>query len=343
MTLEPYYYRQMDKAAQAAYHAMKTGITALRPSFSVPKLDGPVLSEIFFKLRLDCPEIFYVTGFSYRYAHGAENVELVPEYLFDKKKVQEHQKALTARVEKLARPARTLSPLEKERYIHDFLCTNVCYDKLKKPYSHEIIGPLGQGVGVCEGIAKSVKILCDALGLPCVIAISRENPEQGVKYRHAWNILTLPGGRRHLDATFDLSLSGDGIVRYDYFNLTDEQLFRDHQPLVYPAPVCTGEDLRYYRENKLSLTRMEDVQKRCQMPLRKGLPFVFHWRGGYLTRQVLLDLTALLEQEAARKGKHAAVSFNWPQAVIQVRFVETLPQAEPRQEEANEGEQYPGE
>ena len=56
-----------------------------------------------------------------------------------------------------------------------------------------------------------------------------------------------------------------------------------------------------------------------------------------------VDLTALLEQEAARKGKHAAVSFNWPQAVIQVRFVETLPQAEPRQEEANEGEQYPGE
>lgn len=131
--MEPYYYRQMDKAAQAAYHAMKSGITSLRPSFSVPRLDGAVLSDIFFKLRLDCPEIFYVTGFSYRYAHGAENVELVPEYLFDKKKVQEHQKALTARVEKLARPARALSPLEKERYIHDFICTNVRYDKLKSP------------------------------------------------------------------------------------------------------------------------------------------------------------------------------------------------------------------
>ena len=34
---------------------------------------------------------------------------------------------------------------------------HVRYDKLKKSYSHEIIGPLGQGVGVCEGIAKSVK------------------------------------------------------------------------------------------------------------------------------------------------------------------------------------------
>ncbi|WP_412693988.1 hypothetical protein [Clostridium sp. AF21-20LB] len=43
-----------------------------------------------------------------------------------------------------------LTELEKERYIHDFICEHVHYDKLKKPYSHEIIGPLGQGVGVCE-------------------------------------------------------------------------------------------------------------------------------------------------------------------------------------------------
>lgn len=341
--MESYYYNQLDKSGQAAYHAMLTGLRAIAPAFPVPRLEPGQLSEIFLKLRLDHPEIFYAVRFTYRYYPQASSVEMVPEYLFEKSKIQEHQKAMAARIQKLTRPAMNLGEREKEQFVHDFICRNVRYDKLKKPYSHEIIGPLGQGVGVCEGIAKSVKILCDALGLPCVIAISRENPEQGIKYRHAWNILTLPGGRRHLDATFDLSLSGDGIVRYDYFNLTDEQLFRDHQPLVYPAPACGGEDLRYYRENKLSLTRMEDVQKRCQMPLRKGLPFVFHWRGGYLTRQVLLDLTAMLEQEAARKGKHAAVSFNWPQAVIQVRFVETLPQAEPRQEEANEGEQYPGE
>ena len=33
---------------------------------------------------------------------------------------------------------------------------------------------LGQGVGVCEGIAKSVKVLCDALGIWCMIASVRE-------------------------------------------------------------------------------------------------------------------------------------------------------------------------
>lgn len=45
---------------------------------------------------------------------------------------------MTARVEKITREAKTFSQWDKEKYIHDFLCENVHYDKLKKPYSHEI-------------------------------------------------------------------------------------------------------------------------------------------------------------------------------------------------------------
>ena len=82
--------------------------------------------------------------------------------------------------------------------VHDFICQGVCYDKLKKPYSHEIIGLLGEGVGVCEGIAKTVKILCDALGIWCMIAISEANPEKNIKYRHAWNIIRAEGKYCHL-------------------------------------------------------------------------------------------------------------------------------------------------
>ncbi len=340
--MEAYYYQHMTKPRQAVYHAMKAGFTALSPSFPVPRLENRELSDIFFQLRLDCPEIFYVTGFTYRLYPGADHVELIPEYLFEKSKIKEHQKALSARVEKLARPAKSMTPVEKERYIHDFICQNVRYDKLKKPYSHEIIGPLGQGVGVCEGIAKSVKILCDILGLWCVIAISEANPEAGIKYRHAWNILKLDGQYVHLDATFDNSLGHDGVIRYDYFNLDDNRLFRDHQPVVYPVPACGKSDQFYYRAAKLSFTKVEDVVKRAQMSIRKDLPFVFHWRGGPLTREMLAELVKALEEAAQKRGRHAAVSFNRPQAVLQVRFPTELPD-EATEEEANEGEQYEGE
>lgn len=107
------------------------------------------------------------------------NLIFVPEYLFEKNKVKEHQRAMQARVEKLVRPVKDKSEWEKEKFVHDFICENVRYDKLKKAYSHEIIGPLGQGVGVCEGIAKAVKVLCDALGLWCMIVSAATTRKKG--------------------------------------------------------------------------------------------------------------------------------------------------------------------
>ena len=349
--MEPYYYSQMTKVQQGAYHAMKSGLTALAPSFPVPRLDGRELTDIFFKLRLDCPEIFYAVSFRYRFYPDSGNVEMFPEYLFDKAKVKEHQKAMKARVEKLLRPALAMTEWEKECYVHDFICSSVRYDKLKKPYSHEIIGPLGQGVGVCEGIAKAVKILCDGLGIWCVIAVSEANPEKQIKYRHAWNVVRIGGVYYHLDATFDNSLShnygrghntdnspGGGGIRYDYFNLDDRAIYRDHEPAMYEIPPCGDGTHFYYREKKLSFTKTEEVAKRAAQAAKKGRDLVFHWRGGYLTRDALTELLTLLGEAAKQKEKYAKVSLNWPQAVLKVTFVEETPSGEVTLEEANEGE-----
>lgn len=337
--MEPYYYNQMTRPHQAAYRAMKTGLTALESSFPVPLLENRELTDIFFKLRLDCPEIFYATGFRYRFYPDGSRAEMIPEYLFDRGKVKEHQKAMQARIAKLVRPAQTLTEQQKEQYIHDFICENVCYDKLKKAYSHEIIGPLGQGVGVCEGIAKTVKILCDTLGIWCIIAISDANPEKKIRYRHAWNVVRIGGKYYQLDVTFDNSLGCDGEIRYDYFNLDDERFFRDHEPVIWKVPACSDGDHFYYREKKLSFTKLEDVAKRALQAAKKGKPFLFHWRGGYLTRQVLEDILKELEQAAKQKEKYARVRLNWPQAVLHVTFEQQVPGEEVVMEKANEGEE----
>ena len=235
------------------------------------------------------------------------------------------------------------SEWEKEKYVHDFICENIRYDKLKKSYSHEIIGPLGQGVGVCEGIAKAVKILLDALGVWCVIAICGNNPEKGIKYRHTWNIVKIGGICYHLDATFDNTLGKDretSEIRYDYFNLDDKKIFRDHEPLIAPAPVCTNGDHFYYREKKLSFTKQEDVYKRSLQAAKKGKTLTFHWRGGYLTREALKELLDLIRKAGEERKKTPVVNVNWPQAVLRFDYVETAGETEPEVvvEEANEGE-----
>ena len=305
--MEQYYYNHMNKAQQAAYHSILSGVKNLADEFQIPALEGEELYNVFFQMRLDHPEIFWVSSYKYRYYKDSPNLIFIPEYLFDKKKICEHQKAMTARVEKLIRPAQKLSEWEKEKYVHDFICENIRYDKLKKSYSHEIIGPLGQGVGVCEGIAKAVKVLLDALGVWCVIAICGNNPETSE-------------------------------IRYDYFNLDDSQIFRDHEPLIAPAPHCGDHEHFYYKEKKLSFTKKEDVYKRSLQAAKKGRVLIFHWKGGYLTKEVLKELLELIRKAGDEKDKTAMVSINWPQAIIRVQYTDMQVQESVTIEEANEGE-----
>lgn len=336
--MEKYYYSQLNKAGQNTYHAIKTGLQSLSSSFVIPRLEKKELAEIYFMVRLDNPEIFYSVNFRYRYNQESGNAEIIPEYLFDKNKIKEHQKAMKSRVERLVRPAMQYSELEKVQYIHDFICKNVRYDKLKKAYSHEIIGPLGQGVGVCEGIAKTIKMLCEAMGIWCIIAISESNLEKGVKYRHAWNIIQINGKYYHLDATFDNTLGQSQCIRYDYFQLSDKQIFRDHENLVWKIPTCEDGEHFYYKEKKLSFTKMEDVKKRVSQTVKKGETLTFHWRGGCLTKDIIVEMVQIFEEEAVKKEKHAKVSLNLAQAVIQVRFEKDVIGIEVDLEDVNEGE-----
>ena len=105
----------------------------------------------------------------------------------------------------------------------------------------------------------------------------------------------------HLDATFDNTLGKDqgnaeapGEIRYDYFNLGDKAVFRDHEPLIAPAPGCPDNDHFYYKEKKLSFTKTEEVYKRAQQMAKKGRAMTFQWRGGYLTREVVQELLELI-------------------------------------------------
>ena len=62
-----YYYEQLNKEQQKAYYAIKEGLLKLQDSFMVPMLSQKELSDIYFLIRMDCPEIFYSVTFSYKY------------------------------------------------------------------------------------------------------------------------------------------------------------------------------------------------------------------------------------------------------------------------------------
>ena len=88
--MEEFYYQKMDRQKQAVYHGMLQGVRQLADQIQLPRVDGKELYDIFFQMRLDHPEIFWVVGFSWKYYPDSPNLIFVPEYLFEKGKIKEH-------------------------------------------------------------------------------------------------------------------------------------------------------------------------------------------------------------------------------------------------------------
>ena len=118
--------------------------------------------------------------------------------------------------------------LELARAAHDYLCERLYYDSASLQNYQEtgeyrifcaagaFVDSVGNGV-VCEGYAKAYKILCEKLGIPCVL-IGGTVTQGGAAQGHMWNGVYLAGGWYLTDVTWD-DKSGGYI--YDYFMVGD--------------------------------------------------------------------------------------------------------------------------
>ena len=112
---------------------------------------------------------------------------------------------------------------EKIKIIHDYIINNAKYDsnrsdkKIAKYHSDIAYGPLLEGYAICGGYADAMKLFLDKLDIPN-FKISSEN--------HVWNAVYVNGKWLHLDLTWDdpVTTSGDDVLEYDYFLITNEEL-----------------------------------------------------------------------------------------------------------------------
>ena len=80
-----YYYGQLSRPLQGVYDALLGGFRALAPDIRIPMLDEKQLADVYLRLKLDEPLLFHVTGFKYRFDPRGDHIELIPEYLLDRK------------------------------------------------------------------------------------------------------------------------------------------------------------------------------------------------------------------------------------------------------------------
>ena len=156
---------------------------------------------------------------------------------------------------------------EKELRVHDWICQNIEYDyegtdkdKISRVIaSHNILGVFAYHKAQCEGIAKAVKVLLNAVDVKCIV-VTGDSVKSGQSVPHAWNIVDIDGEPYQSDVTWDIGAMGQSRHRiaHDYFNLTDELMNQDHKA-DSSLPECKSKKANYY------------VQKGCSFQMRHRL------------------------------------------------------------------------
>lgn len=234
------------------------------------------------KVAQDTPELMGIyAGSSYIVKHGTTvSVTINFKYKDSKENMQSKEKATQQKVQeivdKVVKP--NMKDYEKEAALHDYVVNNSQFDKRfysgNMPYeSYTAYGVLVNGTGVCQGYAEAMYRLFKSAGIESVMALG-EAYTDGKWTNHTWNIVKIGGQYYNLDATWDDPVADDGtnILRYSYFNITDEQLAKNHKWNKGSYPECTSTEFSFNNlnwvekdndGNKIEVIKNNDELFRC--------------------------------------------------------------------------------
>lgn len=265
-----YYYSQLEHHEQIIYRKLLDGFLRQKKIIQVHLRDAERLSEIHKAICYDVPEIFYVKSLKVQINSVFGVAMIYPLYRFDSQICAAILDEMETKSTLLLSGIKMLSVEEQLKKIHDYLIQHVTYKDIDAPYSHEAPGSILYGIGVCESISKALKYYCDRLDIQAIVATGKTstNSESG----HAWNIIFIDGLSYHIDVTFDGSLSDAGIIRYDYFLLSDSQIQVDH--IFDNLPACMiGKE--YYKEIGCFTNTKRELENLISRKLTPDAPFVF--------------------------------------------------------------------
>lgn len=251
-----FYYEMMSSTERIVYRDMYDGLINSEAIFSIPKCEYGKISEIFEKLTDDHPEIFYVKAIHIQsgFLHGGYRI--IPQYRFSKNEIECINAEINREVESLVHRCGGKSVVDSEKMIHDYLVEKATYKDIEAPYSHEMPGVFLYGIGVCEGIAKTFKYLCDSVGIRSGIVVGNR---KGETTAHAWNQVCIDNEWYNIDVTFDSTLTKySGDIRYDYFNVTDCEL--TDRVSFYGVHSCS-KYYGFYKKNQKYAKCQNDLKK----------------------------------------------------------------------------------
>lgn len=227
---------------------------------SIPVDSGTELIDLVSGVLNDHPELFFVAQ-EVKISSRLLKQEVIPYYIYPPAETEK----VRARVEDAARQVIQTcindhqSDYDKVRSLHDYLKTAVTYaSEAVNNYernnrlaleAHSIAGALLNRRCVCEGFAKTLKFLCDKIGLECWVVTGTANNLMS-RGPHAWNIVRINGYYHHVDITWDnQNADNPEMPNYGYLNLCDDEIARDHTWERRRFPACPSAPYNYFSVN----------------------------------------------------------------------------------------------
>lgn len=239
-----YYKNKLSYKGQEAYQKALMAFKGYRNQVDIQSCDEAEIVNVYMALYYDHPELFYLSHapqIAKRISFFGSSLTLISNSIFTISEITSFETRINNIKTELIALTRSLSrEQDKEKVIVDYLLERVAYE-INNTYNQNAATVLVKNKGQCSGISKAVKLLCDFIGIECiVIEGTGRDDSTGTSGPHAWNIVKINGKYYHLDVTFMIgaNLSKRKPFKYLFFNGNDIEFQKNHTWQSGKYPKC---------------------------------------------------------------------------------------------------------
>lgn len=289
MIADRYYYQCLNDVEKQVYQTVYAGIKqhkSLIP-IMVSGLPQESVNRIFHAVTADNPLFYYCNHSVMNIAQDQfGNIAFCPQYYFKEDQVLEHNIKIQQAVNQLIADLRLTegSDYEKVLKVNEYFCKNIEYDDAgadladvkRVIMAHTILGVFAKQRAQCEGIAKAVKVLLNAVDVKCIVVDGTAILSDGSQSLHAWNIIKQNDEPYHVDITFNIGHTTHGNVAYDWLNVSDAMVKGNHMPDTdLKLPACVSEKLNYYTLNKAVFSSKKQACEYIKKKIKHGERLIY--------------------------------------------------------------------
>ncbi|MCM1236409.1 MAG: hypothetical protein NC489_40540 [Ruminococcus flavefaciens] len=311
-----HYREKLSLHDKDVYDRLRDGILSFHKKIDISVAGNHNYEKIYKYVLLDTPMIFHVDGCNV--ISMGKAVSILPKYVMPANSYKQYRDECMKEVQGIRRQMQEKSKWDTLFAIHSHIVSTVSYSK-SSANQHDVTGPLLKKNGVCDGITKTIKYICDSISLPCVVIEGEARQADGNIGSHAWNAIMIDGSWHYYDFTFDLTLNQNNpcrsIICTDYFGLNYNQMSNDHFSWSTRLTVSSVND-DYFTKHNLVVTQKSELEKMIIRGLEKGIvDFAFRVADSWWGFVVDNVLRTIVDKAAGRHNKvyQYTYTFNYAQ------------------------------